>query len=135
MLFGFQMSVALLMTTANFYLMQPLYDFISQFTPSEHEAMGSSFLISSLSCVLSFLISISLAWIDKTRTRRLASTERRTQDQTEWSTRGVSDTSSLNVIKTHLKALKERGISFAVSLWHKGAYNRFFPYMEATLMP
>ena len=94
MLFGFQMSVALLMTTANFYLMQPLYDFISQFTPSEHEAMGSSFLISSLSCVLSFLISISLAWIDETRTRRLASTERRTQDQTEWSTRDVADPSS-----------------------------------------
>ena len=77
MVFGFQLSVAFMMTMANFSLMQPIAEFIP--TPTEHEAMGWSFLISSLSCLMSLLISIILAWMDKTRTRRLPSTERRRQ--------------------------------------------------------
>ena len=35
-------------------------------------------------------------------------------------------------IKTQLKAPKA---PFAVSLWHKGVYNKFFLCMEATHMP
>ena len=75
MVFGFQLSVARVGSTVNFVLMEPLFNYISQFTPTGYVVVGWSLLISGLTCVMSFLCSLALAWMDKRRNRLLGITE------------------------------------------------------------
>ena len=75
MVFGFQLSVARVGSTVNFVLMEPLFNYISQFTPTGYVVVGWSLLISGLTCVMSFLCALVLAWMDKRRNRLLGITE------------------------------------------------------------
>jgi len=75
MVFGFQLSVARVGSTVNFVLMEPLFNYISQYTDTGYVVVGWSLLISGLTCVMSFLCSLILAWMDKRRNRMLRITE------------------------------------------------------------
>jgi len=70
MVFGFQLSVARVGSTVNFVLMEPLFNYIGQFHDGA-TTVGWSLLIAGLSCVMSFLCAILLAWMDKRRSRLL----------------------------------------------------------------
>ena len=71
MVFGFQLSVARVGSTVNFVLMEPLFDYISQFTSAGYTTVGWSLMIAGLSCVMSFFCAVILAWMDKRRNRML----------------------------------------------------------------
>ena len=75
MVFGFQLSVARVGSTVNFVLMEPLFNYISQYTDIGYVVVGWSLLISGLTCVMSFFCSLILAWMDKRRNRMLGITE------------------------------------------------------------
>ena len=70
MVFGFQLSVARVGSTVNFVLMEPLFDYIDQFTDG-HTTRGWTLLIAGLTCVMSFVCAVALAWMDKRRNRML----------------------------------------------------------------
>lgn len=70
MVFGFQLSVARVGSTVNFVLMEPLFNYIGQFHDGA-TTVGWSLLIAGLSCVMSFLCAVLLAWMDKRRSRLL----------------------------------------------------------------
>ena len=73
MVFGFQLSVARVGSTVNFVLMEPLFNLIDQMTEGPgYTIVGWSLLISGLTCVMSFLCSLILAWMDRRRNRLLA---------------------------------------------------------------
>ena len=74
LVFGFQLLVAWLGHTINFVLMDDLYDYIkTHITDTNSRALGTSFLLSGITCILSFLCSLLLALKD----RRIGFTERR----------------------------------------------------------
>ena len=70
MVFGFQLSVARVGSTVNFVLMEPLFDYIDQFTDG-HTTVGWTLLIAGLTCVMSFVCAVALAWMDRRRNRML----------------------------------------------------------------
>ena len=70
MVFGFQLSVARVGSTVNFVLMEPLFDYIDQFTDG-HTTRGWTLLIAGLTCVMSFVCAVALAWMDRRRNRML----------------------------------------------------------------
>jgi len=73
MVFGFQLSVARVGSTVNFLVVEPVYRYISQFFKGEeYEALAWTLLLAGTSCVMSFLCSLALAWMDKRRSRLLA---------------------------------------------------------------
>jgi len=74
MVFGFQLSVARVGSTVNFLLMGPLFEWISEnLTDGEHNptAVGWTLMIAGTSCLMSFLCSILLAWMDRRRSSLL----------------------------------------------------------------
>ena len=74
MVFGFQLSVARVGSTVNFILMEPLFNYISQFSDGP-TTVGWSLLIAGLTCVMSFFCAVILAWMDKRRNRLLGISE------------------------------------------------------------
>ena len=74
MVFGFQLSVARVGSTVNFILMEPLFNYISQFSDGP-TTVGWSLLIAGLTCVMSFICAVILAWMDKRRNRLLGISE------------------------------------------------------------
>jgi len=75
MVFGFQLSVARVGSTVNFLLMDPLFDYISGFSTAGYTAVGWTLLIAGTSCVMSFICSLALAWMDRRRNCLLGITE------------------------------------------------------------
>merc|ERR1719220_1304931 len=72
MVFGFQLSVARVGSTVNFLLMGPLYEWVAEnIMDGEHNptAVGWTLLIAGTSCLMSFLCSVILGWMDKRRAR------------------------------------------------------------------
>jgi len=74
MVFGFQLSVARVGSTVNFVLMEPLFDYIDQFTDGA-TTVGWTLLIAGATCVMSFFCAVILAWMDKRRNRMLGISE------------------------------------------------------------
>lgn len=64
MVFGFQLSIARVGSTINFWLMEPLYKYISQYYTG-YQCLGITLLMASLSCIFSVLSSVILGVQDK----------------------------------------------------------------------
>ncbi|EDV95921.1 major facilitator superfamily domain-containing protein 1 [Drosophila grimshawi] len=64
MVFGLQLSVARFGSTVNFWVMQPIYDYVSKFYES-YRALGVVLLLATITCVLSLLCALILGWMDK----------------------------------------------------------------------
>jgi len=76
MVFGFQLSVARVGSTVNFLLMGPLFEEISDYVGSPSpEAVGWTLLLAGTSCIMSFLCSVVLAWMDRRRSSLLGITD------------------------------------------------------------
>jgi len=78
MVFGFQLSVARVGSTVNFLLMGPLYEWVAEnIMDGEHNptAVGWTLLIAGTSCLMSFLCSVILGWMDKRRASLLRITD------------------------------------------------------------
>jgi len=72
MVFGFQLSIARVGATVNFLVMGPLYDMIHDPTVTrDYTAIGLALLIGGSSCVMSFICSLLLGWMDKRREKLL----------------------------------------------------------------
>jgi len=70
MVFGFQLSVARVGSTVNFLVMEPIFRYMLNFTEG-YEALAWALLLAGSSCVMSFLCSLALAWMDKRRSKIL----------------------------------------------------------------
>lgn len=70
MVFGLQLSVARFGSTVNFWVMQPLYDYVSKFYDA-HRVLGVVLLLATLTCVMSLLCALILGWMDKRAERIL----------------------------------------------------------------
>ncbi|XP_037958170.1 major facilitator superfamily domain-containing protein 1 isoform X2 [Teleopsis dalmanni] len=70
MVFGLQLSVARLGSTVNFWVMQPIYNYVHKFYQG-HEAIGVVLLLAAGTCVLSLLCALILGWMDKRAERIL----------------------------------------------------------------
>uniref|UniRef100_A0A0K8WHX6 Lysosomal dipeptide transporter MFSD1 n=1 Tax=Bactrocera latifrons TaxID=174628 RepID=A0A0K8WHX6_BACLA len=70
MVFGLQLSVARFGSTVNFWVMQPIYDYVSKFY-TDHRAIGVVLLLAAGTCVLSLLCALILGWMDKRAERIL----------------------------------------------------------------
>jgi len=75
MVFGFQLSVARVGSTVNFVLMGPLFEWIREQHVDGPTAVGWTLLIAGSSCLMSFLCSLILAWMDKRRNNLLGISE------------------------------------------------------------
>ncbi|XP_064541742.1 major facilitator superfamily domain-containing protein 1 [Drosophila montana] len=64
MVFGLQLSVARFGSTVNFWVMQPIYDYVSKFYES-YRALGVVLLLATLTCVMSLICALILGWMDK----------------------------------------------------------------------
>jgi len=72
MVFGFQLSVARVGSTVNFLLMGPLFEWVTEEVGEVGPAaLGWTLLIAGMSCLMSFLCSIILAWMDGRRSKLL----------------------------------------------------------------
>ncbi|XP_060859207.1 major facilitator superfamily domain-containing protein 1-like [Metopolophium dirhodum] len=81
MVFGFQMSFARFIITVNFIVMEPLYRYIKkQINFPDYQSLSIALLISSLTCVISLVSALLLAWQDKRAEKLLC---RKTPDATE----------------------------------------------------
>ncbi|XP_037894714.1 major facilitator superfamily domain-containing protein 1-like isoform X2 [Glossina fuscipes] len=69
MVFGLQLSVARLGSTVNFWVMQPIYDYVKQYYPDN--AIGIVMLLAASTCVFSLLCALILGWMDKRAERIL----------------------------------------------------------------
>merc|ERR1740137_360414 len=74
MVFGFQLSVARVGSTVNFVLLGPLFEMISDHVDGP-TAVGWTLLIAGTSCLMSFVCSLVLAWMDKRRNNLLGISE------------------------------------------------------------
>ena len=75
MVFGFQLSVARVGSTVNFLLMGPLFEWVTEEVGEVGPAaLGWTLLIAGTSCLMSFLCSIILAWMDGRRSKLLGLT-------------------------------------------------------------
>ncbi|KAH8390743.1 hypothetical protein KR215_001666 [Drosophila sulfurigaster] len=70
MVFGLQLSVARFGSTVNFWVMQPIYDYVSKFYEG-HRALGVVLLLATLTCVMSLLCALILGIMDKRAERIL----------------------------------------------------------------
>lgn len=70
MVFGLQLSVARFGSTVNFWVMQPIYDYVSKFYQG-HTALGVVLLLATLTCVMSMVCALILGWMDKRAERIL----------------------------------------------------------------
>ncbi|KAM8710696.1 hypothetical protein ACLKA7_017336 [Drosophila subpalustris] len=64
MVFGLQLSVARFGSTVNFWVMQPIYDYVSRFYHG-HTTLGVVLLLATLTCVMSLLCALILGFMDK----------------------------------------------------------------------
>ncbi|CAH1397376.1 unnamed protein product [Nezara viridula] len=64
MVFGLQLSFARLGSAVNFIIMEPLHKYVHHYFKGR-EGLGVSLLIASLTCLISFIAAIGLAWLDK----------------------------------------------------------------------
>jgi len=72
MVFGFQLSIARVGSSVNFQVLSPLYNFISDtFDAAGHTALGWTLMISGSTCIMSFVCSVILGWMDKRADRIL----------------------------------------------------------------
>ncbi|MBO8695525.1 hypothetical protein INO35_14215, partial [Staphylococcus aureus] len=66
MVFGFQISFARVGSTVNFIVMEPLYRYIkNQINVPNYQSLSIALLVASLTCVLSLVSALLLAWQDK----------------------------------------------------------------------
>ena len=66
MVFGFQLSIARVGSSVNFMVLSPLYNFIEDsFNAPAYSALGWTLMISGSTCVMSFICSVILGWMDK----------------------------------------------------------------------
>ena len=66
MVFGFQLSIARVGSSVNFMVLSPLYNFITDsFNAPAYSALGWTLMISGSTCVMSFICSVILGWMDK----------------------------------------------------------------------
>lgn len=70
MVFGLQLSVARFGSTVNFWVMQPIYDYVSKFYQG-HQALGVVLLLATLTCVMSLICALILGYMDKRAERIL----------------------------------------------------------------
>ncbi|XP_016969412.1 major facilitator superfamily domain-containing protein 1 [Drosophila rhopaloa] len=70
MVFGLQLSVARFGSTVNFWVMQPIYDYVSNFYKG-HRALGVVLLLATCTCVMSMICALILGWMDKRAERIL----------------------------------------------------------------
>ncbi|CAG9767899.1 unnamed protein product [Ceutorhynchus assimilis] len=77
MVFGLQLSFARIGSTVNFWVMEPIYDWVLKSFDGSH-ILGIALLIASATCLLSMLCSLILGFMDK-RAERMT---RRTETQT-----------------------------------------------------
>ncbi|XP_005182702.1 major facilitator superfamily domain-containing protein 1 [Musca domestica] len=70
MVFGLQLSVARFGSTVNFWVMQPIYDYVHSIY-KEHNALGVVLLLAAGTCVLSLMCALVLGWMDKRAERIL----------------------------------------------------------------
>ncbi|XP_017095734.2 lysosomal dipeptide transporter MFSD1 [Drosophila bipectinata] len=70
MVFGLQLSVARFGSTVNFWIMQPLYGYVSK-TYSGYTGLGVALFLASSTCVMSLLCTLILGWMDKRAERIL----------------------------------------------------------------
>ncbi|EDX09543.1 GD13074 [Drosophila simulans] len=70
MVFGLQLSVARFGSTVNFWVMQPIYEYVSNFYQG-HTALGVVLLLATLTCVMSMICALILGWMDKRAERIL----------------------------------------------------------------
>lgn len=70
MVFGLQLSVARFGSTVNFWVMQPIYEYVSNFYQG-HRALGVVLLLATLTCVMSLICALILGWMDKRAERIL----------------------------------------------------------------
>ena len=76
MVFGFQLSIARVGASVNFQVLSPLYNYISDtFNAPAYSALGWTLMISGSTCVMSFICSIILGWMDKRADRILKKSE------------------------------------------------------------
>ena len=72
MVFGFQLSIARVGASVNFQVLSPLYNYISDtFNAPAYSALGWTLMISGSTCVMSFICSVILGWMDKRADRIL----------------------------------------------------------------
>ncbi|XP_050529297.1 major facilitator superfamily domain-containing protein 1 [Daktulosphaira vitifoliae] len=72
MVFGFQLSFARVGSTVNFLVMEPLYQYIKTvFNFPDNKSMAFVLFAASLTCVISLMSSLILAWQDKRAERLL----------------------------------------------------------------
>lgn len=70
MVFGLQLSVARFGSTVNFWVMQPLYKYVSNFYQG-NRVLGVVLLLATLTCVMSLVCALILGWMDKRAERIL----------------------------------------------------------------
>uniref|UniRef100_A0A1I8Q429 Lysosomal dipeptide transporter MFSD1 n=1 Tax=Stomoxys calcitrans TaxID=35570 RepID=A0A1I8Q429_STOCA len=70
MVFGLQLSVARFGSTVNFWVMQPIYNYVHTIYP-KHSTLGVVLLLAAGTCVLSLLCALILGWMDKRAERIL----------------------------------------------------------------
>jgi len=70
MVFGLQLSVARFGSTVNFWVMQPIYDYVDKFYQG-HRTLGVVLLLATLTCVGSLLCALILGYMDKRAERIL----------------------------------------------------------------
>ena len=72
MVFGFQLSIARVGASVNFQVLSPLYNYISDtFDTPAYSALGWTLMIAGSTCVMSFICSVILGWMDKRADRIL----------------------------------------------------------------
>ncbi|EEB18317.1 transport protein, putative [Pediculus humanus corporis] len=64
MVFGLQLSFARVGSTVNFQVMEPFYNWVNKYYQG-YMCIGMTLLIAGLTCVLSLICAIILAWMDK----------------------------------------------------------------------
>ncbi|XP_025191928.1 major facilitator superfamily domain-containing protein 1-like [Melanaphis sacchari] len=66
MVFGFQISFARVGSTVNFIVMEPLYRYVKkQISVPNYQSLSIVLLVASLTCILSLVSALLLAWQDK----------------------------------------------------------------------
>ncbi|XP_037817132.1 LOW QUALITY PROTEIN: major facilitator superfamily domain-containing protein 1-like [Lucilia sericata] len=70
MVFGLQLSVARFGSTVNFWVMQPIYNYVTKYYP-DHRALGVVLLLAAGTCVMSLICALILGWMDKRAERIL----------------------------------------------------------------
>lgn len=71
MVFGFQMSLSRFGSTANMFVMEPLYRFVQQFNLVGYETLGIALFLAGVTCIASLLCSLILSCLDKRAQRIL----------------------------------------------------------------